>query len=946
MPVRQITDFFKKYTVPKDRVPDNRTIEEEIIVASPRLQQASRRDVANSRESRQTASASSAAKHRSARNAPQLSRQSSTLSTMTSMSTNSPRRSQKMSHVPSGQSPPTKRTRTPKRSPQKRCLIPSLDDGGDDDELYHSSPTPSTQRPMISVDIPSPKPRVTPTPTPQPERPISKQQTTSFSSFSTLSSAPKSSQSSSRRVIKHGLQAVTNSDSGSDSDSEGLAELDSFMPRKKVKMTPPGKDANHAMEIPDTLKPARQSARLSDKGSAKGGRATPQLLPSPPKTTKVYKHSLASMAKQHQKKTKQDARIAEAEAAVAAAEKRKEEQAVAARLLDGKKMAETMAEDSDEGARMIQAMARTEALQDEERFYFFKDASPAGKNDLFPTSSLPNDSWVRALQNDQARAQACLSGFVADLAAMGLLNTKVTSWFGWQLLYEPREELCEAYVEIIRASAEHKQTVDSAKLSSMKGFFTTSTYPRDEAETAVECVQMTGTQRSSQGDVIKCVCEHTNDDGSTVLCDSCNTWQHTTCYRPQYDGREMAENLEHQCVDCKPRKLDVGAAQKRLKKILKQQQRAASSQSSEPRKPETASGLRFFVRVMQCCAPVAGIEGISRALCDLALANIDEHVKENASLRFSIQDAIEILSGGIAANDIDAVYEQIRKDIFDNDKLSPGLQCRLIASLPATSINTHHLRRRLALYLITKSTKHLPLSSDDWHHTIIKRLRKAPKFSTSDSANYALLTSLTEVLDIALDAGFSDYAFLAQPKPPAKPVGPFGKSAGPSPEEQAFNNQIDALTKQLRLMHSKIKDAGATHLRRMEAKSALDRVAVRLEHSVRTRPKPRKNVFGGGDLAESKGFMEGFAKKVEKPVLSSNGNDQSESKIHEHMDGHADSKTGGDEKDEVELVTVDTLSDRHMSDDEDAVGGAEVREDASSPPISESAWNLSGAVRL
>lgn len=57
---------------------------------------------------------------------------------------------------------------------------------------------------------------------------------------------------------------------------------------------------------------------------------------------------------------------------------------------------------------------------------------------------------------------------------------------------------------------------------------------------------------------IKCICQYSGDDGSTVLCESCNTWQHLDCY---YEKQDIpGEDDVHSCVDCEPRILDARRA--------------------------------------------------------------------------------------------------------------------------------------------------------------------------------------------------------------------------------------------------------------------------------------------------------------------------------------------------------------------------------------------------
>lgn len=59
-------------------------------------------------------------------------------------------------------------------------------------------------------------------------------------------------------------------------------------------------------------------------------------------------------------------------------------------------------------------------------------------------------------------------------------------------------------------------------------------------------------------EAIKCICGYNEDDGNTVLCEICHTWGHIECYYP--DG--VVPDV-HECVDCKPRAIDVEGAKER-----------------------------------------------------------------------------------------------------------------------------------------------------------------------------------------------------------------------------------------------------------------------------------------------------------------------------------------------------------------------------------------------
>ncbi|KAI1354093.1 hypothetical protein F5Y01DRAFT_312352 [Xylaria sp. FL0043] len=55
---------------------------------------------------------------------------------------------------------------------------------------------------------------------------------------------------------------------------------------------------------------------------------------------------------------------------------------------------------------------------------------------------------------------------------------------------------------------------------------------------------------------IKCICNITADDGNTIYCEFCNTWQHIKCYSPFNMVEVQQEDFNHSCVDCNPRMVD------------------------------------------------------------------------------------------------------------------------------------------------------------------------------------------------------------------------------------------------------------------------------------------------------------------------------------------------------------------------------------------------------
>jgi hypothetical protein len=63
---------------------------------------------------------------------------------------------------------------------------------------------------------------------------------------------------------------------------------------------------------------------------------------------------------------------------------------------------------------------------------------------------------------------------------------------------------------------------------------------------------------------IKCICISSNDDGNTIYCETCDTWQHIRCFYPDNFEEAIREDFAHSCAECKPRPLDRQRAWERM----------------------------------------------------------------------------------------------------------------------------------------------------------------------------------------------------------------------------------------------------------------------------------------------------------------------------------------------------------------------------------------------
>ena len=281
--------------------------------------------------------------------------------------------------------------------------------------------------------------------------------------------------------------------------------------------------------------------------------------------------------------------------------------------------------------------------------------------------------------------------------------------------------------------------------------------------------------------------------------------------------------------------------------------------------------------MMAAIAPRATPIDLACALAELILLNNDENVRSNFKLQTLIERIMRIiLESSTTEDEYQTVSRETTRQILHASSISRHLLCRAIATLPATSLRQHQIRRKLALHILLDAPpdEEIDPTSPSIGVRLLLKIKKHPSFHISESTDYTTLHSLADLLDIAIDAGFSDFTFLstqqeeeAKPQPQSHQTHTlFSHATTPqSAAELSFNAQIDSLVAQLRLTCSKIRDAGTSHLKRTEAKSALEGLVVRLECAVRTKPKPRKGAFelggGVGNARLSAGVLEKYLKR-------------------------------------------------------------------------------------
>ncbi|KAF7532888.1 hypothetical protein G7Z17_g13586 [Cylindrodendrum hubeiense] len=77
---------------------------------------------------------------------------------------------------------------------------------------------------------------------------------------------------------------------------------------------------------------------------------------------------------------------------------------------------------------------------------------------------------------------------------------------------------------------------------------------------------------------IKCICNFSDDDGNTIYCETCDTWQHIDCFYPDNRDEAISEDFAHSCAECKPRPLD---RQKAIERTLRLRNTPSEQQTSD-----------------------------------------------------------------------------------------------------------------------------------------------------------------------------------------------------------------------------------------------------------------------------------------------------------------------------------------------------------------------------
>ena len=566
----------------------------------------------------------------------------------------------------------------------------------------------------------------------------------SFTSISSLTPPL----SSGRKVTKNGVIIVKDSDSEDGDSDSSLEDIDEVMARQKAASALASfqEDRNKQISTKSVMTTSTRLQRATNKNdNARAWKTQPQ---------RSYKWDLKSLANQSNNDTATKERIEkvrnemEAESGEGQREEENTKMVDLAHGQDNGSINEahlaSFADGSDaeeDPQRVIAAIRRTEALQQDLTWYFFEDKlSTPPKTDVFPVQALPETGWMTTLKVGWERQQACLTGFVADMAQLQHLPSEIITWMLDETFFEPRDDLAYAYLGILE---KHPQILREVL-----------TVPR--------------------------------------LCEILN----------RFAGRTSVTRAEEPVIPT-----FRGPESKPLAPLL----------------------LHRLFKALQIFAQIHGVSPETRcyAFKMMLRLGMDDSIRANGQLLFSLEDAI------VALAQSDGTWERSNL-LLDVGAVTYAtvrhaqLYLRMLQCIPNAQPYMEDFRRCLALcfFLDDKAYLSCDLENVSLFSKVIAHLHSDPRYDPSPKTNYADLGAYVSILDIAINSGFVSLPF-------------------PSKESEIdFNRSIDALSQQITTLHNGIVDTGASHMKRTEAKNALERLKFRLEFSVRTKPKPKKNVFG------------------------------------------------------------------------------------------------------
>jgi hypothetical protein len=265
--------------------------------------------------------------------------------------------------------------------------------------------------------------------------------------------------------------------------------------------------------------------------------------------------------------------------------------------------------------------------------------------------------------------------------------------------------------------------------------------------------------------------------------------------------------------------------------------------------------IRWMLELLTRLAPTLSPPTAEFILEALILLTIDHTVLHTDSLLFSLVSTISRIITYLPNDPSEPYLNRTIVAIFNRVK-DPILCSNILHGLPLHPPRAHLFRRRFALSFALDSTKHTlaPSSLENPALTahIVLAISEADAYTVASNTemDFAALAARVSTLDIAIDGGFVTRPALTSVQ-----------------QTKIHDAAIDELVAAVRsFLHLIVPGGGASLISRLEARSAAERLAQRLEHAVRIRSKGPKNWYAEGDQDNLNTLMDKWA--IKQPHLN------------------------------------------------------------------------------
>ncbi|KAK3393076.1 hypothetical protein B0H63DRAFT_8821 [Podospora didyma] len=224
-----------------------------------------------------------------------------------------------------------------------------------------------------------------------------------------------------------------------------------------------------------------------------------------------------------------------------------------------------------------------------------------------------------------------------------------------------------------------------------------------------------------------------------------------------------------------------------------------------------------------------GLENPALTLCVSILLRLgmDNIVRKDLTVERDYQDALHLLVESVSRDfrSWDSFCGDVGDSLYHHVE-EACLRWDAVSSIPLMSPRLIDLRRRLAIVFVFDDPQRARARPEDNFsmRAVMDRLEADEFIVDRNYTDFYELAALALLLGVAIGDG----------NPPTG-----GKEA-----INQYNAEVDEVARRLKIMHCSINVQGPGFASRLDARTSLEDLERKLEYVVRTRPRPKTNIFG------------------------------------------------------------------------------------------------------